>query len=102
MKKIFVIIALFASTSCAIVNSPTGTGILYTDVQELIYYDPYIRPNQKTTMCSKNFLGVIALGDSGFDALKLRSSIRKIATIERTFKSRFLIVAESCLVVKGE
>ncbi len=102
MKKILAIIVLLASASCAIVNPPSGTGIFYTEVQELVYLDPYIKPNQKVTLCSKNILGMVTLGDSGFDALRLRSSIRKIATIERTYKSRFLITAESCLIVKGE
>lgn len=102
MKKLFAIIILATLASCAVANPPTGSGFFYTDVRELVYFDPYIKPSQKATLCSKNTLGLMATGDSGLDALRARSSIRKISSIERTYTSRFFIFAESCLVVVGE
>jgi len=102
MKKILAIISLFVASSCAIAMPPAGPGIFYTEATEVVYYDPYIKPSQKAMMCSKNLLGLVSKGDNGFDALRLNSSIRKIATIEKTYSSRFLIFAESCLIVRGE
>ena len=102
MKKIFAIGLLFISAACAIANPPAGPGVLYTEAVEMVYYDPYIKPQQKATLCSKNILGLISSGDNSLMALKSNSDIRKISTIERTYSSRFLIYAESCLIVKGE
>ena len=102
MKKIFAIFFLTIAASCAISSPPAGSGFLYTEATEVLYYDPYIKPQQKATLCSKNILGIASYGDNGFTALKLYSDIRKISTIERTYSSRFLIYAESCLIVKGE
>ncbi|HLD76880.1 MAG TPA: TRL domain-containing protein [Rickettsiales bacterium] len=102
MKKFSAIITLFLITSCAIANPPTGSGVIYTNVKELVYYDPYVKPNQRIMLCSKNILGLVAFGDSGLDDLKLQSSIRKIYSIERTYVSRFFVLAESCMTVVGE
>ena len=102
MKKFSALILLAILASCAMANPPSGHGLLYTEAKEVIYYDPYIKPNQVTVLCSKNFLGLFSYGDNGFNAFKLNSEIRKIATMERTYSSRLLLYAESCLIVKGE
>ncbi len=102
MKNFFAIILLLASASCAVANPPTGAGFFYTNVKEIVYFDPYVKPNQKATLCSKNTLGLVSTGDNGLEELKLRSSIRKIYSIERTYVSRFFMLAESCVIVTGE
>ncbi len=102
MKKIALLVLFAIVSSCAISSPPAGFGVLYTQASEVVYYDPYIIPRQKVSLCSKNYFGLISKGDNGFDALKLNSQIRKIATIERVYSGRFLIFAKSCLIVKGE
>jgi len=102
MKNIFAIILFAALCGCAVSNPPAGHGFLYTEAIEVIYYDPYIKPQQKATLCSTNILGLISTGDDSFTALKLNSGIRKISTMERTYNSVLSIFVESCLVVKGE
>ncbi len=88
--------------SCAKVNAPSGNGVIFTEASEIIYYDPYIKPNQKITMCHKNIAGFVSNGAAGFDALRLKSQIRKIATIEKTYSSRLSLIGESCTIVTGE
>ncbi len=102
MFKYLSVLAILAVSSCVSVNAPAGPGLIYTDSAELTYYDPYIRPNQKAVLCSKNVLGLFSWGDNGYDVLKMRSSIRKIATIEKTYYSRFFVYGKSCMIVKGE
>jgi hypothetical protein len=100
MKKLFSLIAFFATASC--MNASTGNGLLYTETSEIIYYDPYVKPNQKTTMCAKNFVGLVAFGDASLYNLQQTSTIRKISSIEKTYSSRFSLIGEACTIVKGE
>ena len=99
LKYLSVFVVLIVS-SCAL--APAGPGLIYTDSAELTYYDPYVKPNQKAVLCSKNILGLFSWGDNGYDALKMRAQIRKIATIEKTYYSRFFVYAKCCMIVKGE
>ena len=102
MKNISAIILLVMLSACAISNPPAGHGFIYTEATEVIYYDPYIKPQQKATLCSSNILGLFSTGDNSFAALKLNSGIRKISTMERTYSSVVSVFVKSCLVVKGE
>jgi len=102
MKNIFVVALISLISSCAFVLPPAGPGLIYTKATELVYYDPYIKPQQRVVLCSKNILGLFSTGDNSFDAVRLNSQIRKISTIERTYQSKFVIYGESCLIVKGE
>lgn len=102
MKNIFAIILLGMLCACAVSNPPAGHGFVYTEATEVLYYDPYIKPQQKATLCSTNILGIVSTGDNSFTALKLNSGIRKISTMERTYSSVLSIFAKSCLIVKGE
>lgn len=102
MKILFVIVLFATLSACAISNPPAGHGFIYTETTEVLYYDPYIKPQQKATLCSLNVLGLFSTGDNGFSALKLSSGIRKISTMERNYKSVMSVFAKSCLIVKGE
>lgn len=101
MKKLLLLFSFLAS-SCVFVGAPAGSGFLYTEQKELIYFDPYVKPKQKTTMCAKNFFGLVAKGDQGLDPFHLTSSIRKISSIEKSYSSRFGVVGEACTIIKGE
>lgn len=101
MKKI-ILLAVFYLSSCAYSNAPSGNGLLYTEVKELNYYDPYIKPNKKSTLCAKNFFGLISHGDNSLDSLRYKSNIRKIASIEKTYSSRFSLISRSCTIITGE
>lgn len=100
MKKLLIL--AFLLSSCAVANPPQGGGVFYTESKELVFYDPYVKPNKKARVCAENKWGFVSQGDLGFDAVRMASGIRKIGTIEKTYTSRFLIFAESCLVVTGE
>jgi TRL-like protein family len=102
MKNISAVILLVMLSACAISNPPAGHGFIYTEATEVLYYDPYIKPQQKATLCSTNILGLFSTGDNSFAALKLSSGIRKISTMERTYSSVASTFVKSCLVVKGE
>ena len=102
MKNFAAIILLIILASCAFAVPPSGPGFFYTETSDLVYYDPYIKPEQKVALCSKNILGLVSVGDADMNALRMNSTIRKIATIERTYSGRFWVFAESCLIVKGE
>ena len=102
MKNISAVILFIMLSACAVSNPPAGHGFIYTEVTEVLYYDPYIKPQQKVTLCDSNILGLVSTGDSSFSALKLNSGIRKIATMERTYDSVLSLFSKSCLVVKGE
>lgn len=102
MKFFAAAILLLSLASCALPRAPAGAGIIYTQDKELIYFDPYIKPQQKVALCSKNLFGLISAGDASLDAVRMYSSIRKIASIERTYSSRMFLYAESCLIVMGE
>lgn len=103
-KYSLVFVVLFSSmvSSCAFVNPPAGPGLIYTDSSELTYYDPYVKPNKKVVLCSDNLFGLFSWGDNGYDAFRMKSPIRKIATIEKTYYSRFFVYGESCMIIKGE
>lgn len=102
MKNISAVILLVMLSACAISNPPAGHGFIYTEATEVIYYDPYIKPQQKATLCSSNILGLFSTGDNSFAALKLNSGIRKISTMEKTYYSVASTFVKSCLIVKGE
>lgn len=102
MRNFLALILLSMLSACAVSNAPAGHGFIYTDATEVIYYDPYIKPQQKATLCSTNILGLVSIGDNSFTALKLDSGIRKISTMERTYSSALSLFVKSCLVVKGE
>jgi len=102
VASFFILAVIPILCGCAISNPPAGHGFVYTESTEVIYYDPYIKPQQKATLCSKNILGLISTGDSSYAALKTNSGIRKISTMEREYKSIFSLYVKSCLIVKGE
>ncbi len=102
MKKIIVVLALILASSCAITNPPSGPGVFYTDVKELVYYDPYVNPLSESVTCSNNYGGFFSLGNSGLNAIKAKTKIKKIHSIERTYHNFMLIKAKSCLIVKGQ
>jgi len=90
-------------SSCAINSSaPAGPGFLYTESSELTYYDPYIKPQIKATLCSNNILGLFSFGDQDFISLQVKTPIRKINSIEKTHSSRLGIFARTCTIYKGE
>lgn len=102
MKNFLVaILALFSLSACAISNPPAGPGVLYTDVKELIYYDSYVTPNVEVTVCGTNILGLVSTGNNSLNAIKEESRLKKVASIERTYKSVLLLFADSCLIVRG-
>ena len=102
MKNFLLLILCAMLSACAVSNAPAGHGFIYTDATEVVYYDPYIKPQQKATLCSTNILGLVSTGDNSFTALKLNSGIRKISTMERTYSGVLSLFAKSCLIVKGE
>ena len=102
MKKIYLILSLALLSSCAITNPPSGPGVFYTNVKELIYYDEYVKPTISVMSCSKNYFGFVSVGDSGLSKIKSGSEVKKIHSIERTYESKFLLSAKSCLIVKGQ
>lgn len=101
IKNVFILMLVGFVNSCAIPNSPAGGGVFYTNSSELTYYDPYIKPQQKAILCERNILG-FSYGDVDLENLKLRSTIRKIATMEKTYDSVLSLFSRSCLIVKGE
>lgn len=102
MKKIITAAALLFLGSCALANPSTGPGVLHTDVKELVYYDSTVIPIQTIELCSNNYLGLVSTGNMGLDAIKYKTSIRKIASIEKTYSSTLLLAAKSCIIVKGQ
>ena len=102
MKKLFVVASVAFLSSCAITNPPSGPGVFYTDVKELLYYDAYVKPTVEAEVCSKNYFGFVSVGDSGLSAIRSKTEIRKISSIERTYESKFFVSAKSCLIVKGQ
>ena len=102
MKRILIILSLSFLSSCAITNPPSGPGVFYTNVKELLYYNAYVKPIVEAEVCSKNYFGFISVGDSGLNAIRSQSEIKKIASIERTYVSKFFVSAKSCLIVKGQ
>lgn len=102
VKKSAAAFFLLSIASCAIANPPSGPGVLYTDVRELVFYDDTVAPMVTATACSTNILGLFSTGDAGLNAIKYQSKIRKISSIEKTYESTFLISAKSCLIIKGQ
>ncbi|MBU6339390.1 MAG: hypothetical protein KGQ36_05430 [Rickettsiales bacterium] len=102
MKKFYLVLLLAFISSCAITNPPSGPGVFYTDVKELLYYDEYVVPTVSVTSCSNNYFGFVSIGDSGLTKIKSRSEIKRIHSIERTYENTFFVSAKSCLIVKGQ
>lgn len=102
MKKIIAVLALVLASSCAITNPPSGPGVFYTDVKELLYYDPSVNAVSESVICSHNYAGFVSVGNSGLNAIKAKTKIKKISSIERTYHNVMLVSAESCLIVKGQ
>ena len=100
--KYFLVLFTLLISSCAMVNAPSGPGLLYTDSSQIVYYDPYVMPRQKASLCSENILGLFSYGHEDIDSLKRKSTIRKISSIEKTYYSRFLVYGKSCTIIKGE
>lgn len=101
MRKICIIAFLFLFSSCAITNPPSGPGVFYSNVKELVYYDSGVPVNSRAAVCSNNYFGFISVGDAGLSAIRSKSGIKKIASIEKTYQNTFLLFAKSCLIVTG-
>ena len=101
--RLFLIIALALLTGCASTGyvSTTG-GALFQSTVEGLTVGHTSDTSKRGVSCAKNFLGVIASGDSSIEAAKRTAGIKDIATVDRHFQNILGLYGQVCTVVHGK
>jgi len=101
MKKVL-LGSLFYLTSCAMVQTTAGPGLILTQAKDMVLAVETDRPATKQGIaCLENILGAVVSGDASIDAAKREGRITKVATVDREVYSVLGIYARSCTVVTG-
>jgi len=102
MKKLMLAsVAACALSSMACTSLLTGTA-LYTNVSgPMQAMEKKIGP-KKGEACSKNYLGLVAIGDGGIAAAAKAGGIRDVTSVDFHYTNILGLYQEHCAVVTGE
>ncbi len=105
MKKLCLIsvaaVALLTS-SCAVVGTPAGTGVLYTGMTSGEGVTSNTLGNKVGISSATNVLGLVAVGDAGIEAAAKQAGIKKISHVDSKKTSILGLFATYKTVVYGE
>ncbi len=99
--KVLLAISLFSAASCALPRPSAGPGFIYTNVTEGIFANNSVEDKKQGEVCYTNILGIVSSGDASVDVVKRKSSIKNVASIDRTYEGVLGVYAKSCTIVKG-
>lgn len=105
MKKLcFCTVAALALmvSSCAVVSTPAGMGVLYTGVTAGENVTSNSVGMKVGTSSATNVLGLVAVGDAGIEAAAKQAGIKKISHVDSKKVSILGIFATYKTVVYGE
>lgn len=98
IRIISIAIAMCTFTSCAIVPSNHGFALLGDTKEEFLATDE--EGTRVGKACGKNYLGLVAVGDTSVELAKKNGGITSVATVDREIK-RYIIISEYCTIVTG-
>lgn len=103
IMRLFVITAVTLLTGCASTGyvSTTG-GALFQSTVEGLTVGGTADTSKRGVSCAKNYLGIIAAGDSSIEAAKRSAGIRDVATVDRHFHNILGLYGQVCTVVHGK
>ncbi|MFC1659485.1 TRL domain-containing protein [Pseudomonadota bacterium] len=102
MKKLLILPAVLLLSSCAIVPSHTGNGIL-GNTKEPITVTSNMKKGSTmkvSKVCGNNYLGLVNVGDISVETAMKKKGIKQIVAVEKEVE-RYVLVAKICTVVKG-
>lgn len=107
MKKQFLKISMIAVvalslTSCAMVGTTAGAGLLYTEISDPAAVTSNTLGSKVGTSKATNILGWIVTGDASINTAAKNAGIKKVSHVDFKKKSILGIYATSEIVVYGE
>lgn len=100
MKKLLILsVVALTATSCAIAPSNHGFALI-GDTVEAVNATTNTSTKKVGKSCGKNYLGLVATGDSSVSAAKRDGGISTVTSIDKEVK-RYVLMSEVCTVVKG-
>lgn len=105
MKKVCLSVAAALAllvSSCAVVSTPAGMGVLYTGVTsgESVTSNPLGKKVGQSS--ASNILGLVATGDASIDLAAKKVGIKKISHVDVKKTSVLGIFASSTTIVYGD
>lgn len=98
MKKLITLLLILSMTACSVMPSSHGFAII-GDTYEAV--DVSSATGSRTgKSCGKNYLGLVAVGDSSIESAKANGGITTVSSVDKQIK-RYVILSEVCTIVKG-
>ncbi len=92
-KMALIVAALFLLSACAVVSSPVGDGLIYTNVKGPVAVTASSANVKHGSASCVNVLGIIALGDCSIQAAMNNGGITKIQHVDHKSKSILSLVS---------
>lgn len=100
MKTMNLIILFFVLGGCA--ATPHMSGI-YVSTKGNVTTDHAKGGVKKTgRACTKNFLGLVSVGDASIEAARKNGKIKKISFVDNSYKNILGLYQEYCTLVRGK
>lgn len=98
MKKILIIFSSCILASC--MQSSAGVALYNNATEGMIAYNN-VAITKTGEACSKNYLGLIAIGNNSIEEAKSDGNITNIATVDTEFKNILGIYQHACTIIRG-
>jgi hypothetical protein len=95
-------LAVLPLAGCAIVSSPVGNGLLFTQVKAPVLANEGPRGTKTGTSKAMNALGLIAMGDASIETAAKQGGITKITHIDHDSFSVLFLFSSYTITVYGE
>ena len=88
-------------SGCAIQPSPSGRGLIYTDVNYPIAATSNINDGKTGRSCAHNILGAVSVGDASTAAAMKDGGIKNVSLVDAQSFNVLGIYAKYCTIVTG-
>lgn len=103
MKKLLICVAATAFlSSCAVINTPAGLGLIYTEVQSGQAVSGNSLGSKVGISKAQNILGLVAVGDASIQAAAKAAGITKISHVDQKQFSVLGVYGATETIVYGE
>lgn len=96
--KAVAILSLLSLSACSVVPSSHGFAIIGDTTEAVTVSNA--TGTRMGKACGKNFLGLVATGDSSIAAAKRQGNITTVSSVDKQI-TRLLIMSEVCTIVRG-
>lgn len=100
MKLTSLIILLFVLGGCAATPHMPGIVVLTKGNVTTDHAKGGVKKTGKS--CSRNYLGLVSLGDASIEAARKNGKIKKISFVDNSYKNILGLYQEYCTLVRGK